>query len=295
MSYVKYFTILLIGFLISLAAPEALLAIEKTTYQFNGEPIDVVIPSIDKDKHMLNLCIEGIRTYCQNVNRIIVVSAKPLTDQAEWFDEALYPFSKLDVAEYLSHHNKDQMSLLTQPGSKLGWYYQQLLKLYAPFIIPNISPNVLIVDSDVVFFKPVEFINESGAGLYCIGKEYHKPYFEHAKKLIPKFKRIFQRYSGISHHMLFQKPVLDDLFNTVESTHQTDFWKAFCSMVSPRELHCYGAGASEYEIYFNFVFSRTNQVKLRPLKWRNSLNLKDLQKLCKKGYHYAAFHTYDVP
>ena len=39
----------------------------------------------------------------------------------------------------------------------MGWIYQQFLKLFAPLYIPDISSNVLMVDSDVVFHKQIPY------------------------------------------------------------------------------------------------------------------------------------------
>ena len=81
--------------------------------------------------------------------------------------------------------------------------------------------------------------------------------------------------------MLFQKCVLEDLFSIVEKQHQMEFWQAFCYCVDSDQLHPMASGASEYEIYFNFVFARTNQVEIRPLK-RFDVPTLDWLGICKK-------------
>lgn len=266
-------------------------SIEKTSYQFINEPIDVIIPCAKKDSTMLHSCIEGIKKHCLNVNRIIVVSPYRFTSNAEWFDESLFPFSKWEVAYYLNQQDVEDTNLfLKKKHCRAGWYYQQLLKLYASFIIPNISSNLLIVDSDVVFLNPVDFLNSIGGGLYNAGTEFHIPYFTHAKKLIPGFTRNHLNFSGITHHMLFQRAVLEDLFSVVEKAHNMDFWKAFCLLVDP--AHRDFSGASEYEIYFNFVLSRSDQINIRLLNWDNSHDVKKIQEYQKANYHYIAFHDY---
>lgn len=290
LKHIPFFLLVFILTLTVLYKPTLIFGFEKTTYHFSNDPIDVVIPCTEKDISTLDQCIEGIRKNCHNVNRIIVVSSKCLTDKAEWYDESLYPFSKYDIAAYLNHHDEESIASYLKPGSRIGWYYQQLLKLYSPFVIPGISTNVLIVDSDVIFLNPVKFLDNTGAGLYTTGKGYHKSYFEHAQKLISGLKKVYHKKSGISHHMLFQKIVLRDLFNYVENQHHTEFWKAFCTLIDPQELD--GSGASEYEIYFNFVFSRTDQVKIRKLKWKDSSLINKCQYFRNAKYHYVAFHSY---
>lgn len=266
---------------------------EHKKFQFDHEPIDVVIPSIEKDLDTLNLCIAGIKANCVQIRRVIVVSARPLTDQAEWFDEALYPFSKMDCAlDLMKGDKKAARDLVKKPSSRLGWYYQQLLKLYAPFVIPGISSNVLILDSDTIFLNPVEFVNSECEGLYNPGTEYHLPYFTHAERLLPGFSRVFD-YSGISNHMLFQRPVLEKLFATVETQHKIPFWQAFCRCVALKDFP--KSGASEYEIYFNFLFKDSNQAHIRILKWANISDIEHLEDYKARGFDYVSCHDWMRP
>ncbi len=260
-------------------------------YHFNYEPIDVIIPCRSKDIRTLNHCIWGIRNNCSQIRRIIVISEIPLTNEAEWLDECFFPFNKETIAFHLFKGNPSlAYHYITQPYSRVGWYQQQLLKLYAPFVIPNLSSNVLVLDADAIFINPVYFTNSQCAALFNPGAEYHPPYFDHATRPIPNFKKQFPQYSGISHHMLFQKCILEDLFATVEATHHKELWKVFCECVDLN--HVYGSGASEYEIYFNFAFDKCVQVEIRPLAWTNIADLDNLMEYKAQGYHYITCHDY---
>ncbi len=247
---------------------------------FANTVIDVIIPCVEKDLLTLDLCIEGIRQNGVEVRRVIVISDRRLTDQAEWFDEKKFPFSLKDVAGYLNVST-----------SKAGWYFQQLIKLYASYVVPDLSSNVLCLDADTIFLNPVKFFWDSGAPLYNVATEYHQPYFDHMERLLPGLKRMFPRCSGISHHMLFQRYVLDRLFQRVEERHRLEFWQAFCRCVAPNETA--GCGASEYEIYFNFLFSMTKEAhRLRKLKWANIKSLENLSYYKAERYHYVSCHAY---
>lgn len=265
---------------------------EKIYYPLQKEPIDVVIPCTKKDLILLNQCINGIKKNCKQIRRVIVISPEKLTDHADWYDESQFPFSKNDVGLYLNQCDIEKAECYChQNNSRVGWYFQQLLKLYAPFVIPGISSNVLVLDADTVFFKKTAFMNSLNAGLYNYSDEYHHSYFEHASKLTEGYvTRVDPDKSGICHHMLFQRPVLEDLFQLVESIHHMEFWKAFCLCVSEKDL--YVSGASEYEIYFNFVLSRTAQVEIRELQWDNIVYLSKIHNYKKKGYHYISCHSY---
>lgn len=264
------------------------LHLEKKIFNFSTQPIDVVIPCADIDIECLDRCIKGIRNNI-DVNRIIVVSPRRLTKNAEWFDEKNYPFNKYSIAQEI-FGNDQQAKFQVTSSSRIGWIYQQFLKLYAPLVIPNISSNVLVVDADTIFLNSVQFLDSLGCGFYNYGSEYHIPYFQHMDRLIPGLKRVNINYSGISHHMLFQREVIEDLFRVIESYHGVDAWKAMSRCI---DLQYYtGSSLSEYEIYFNFVFTRTDQVKIRPLLWANISDINEIPKYKKLGYHFISYHYY---
>lgn len=266
--------------------------LSKKTFHFDSEPIDVVIPASPKDLITLEACIEGIES-CLDVRRIIVVSKERLSDNAEWFDENLYSFSKEDIAVALMRGDYDAgIKLLESPQSRVGWFYQQMLKFYALFEIPGISSNVLVVDSDTVFLHPITMLSETGGGLFSTNDEYHKEYFYHAERLLPGFKRVYPEYSGIAHHMILQRPILDDLFMQVENFHGTQFWKAFCECVNPEKLGPMDSSASEYEIYFNYALTRTDQVRVRHLIWEDIPFVEDIEHYRNAGYQYVSCHDW---
>lgn len=261
------------------------------TYNLFPDPVDVIIPSTEKDLYTLDLCIEGIRKNCHQVRRIIVISNARLTDKAEWFDEKLFPFTKEEVAYYLVGCDEAKAKeYLSVPNPRVGWYLQQLIKLYALDVIPGISSNVVHLDSDTIFLNPVEFIDSHNGGLYNPGTEYHLSYFEHMNRLLPGLARVYPEHSGISHHMLLQRSILNDLFESVESYQNMELWKAYCLCVDQKDLFL--SGAASDEVYFNFAFSRTDQVHLRFLKWDNVPSLDNIQDYVNQGYHYISCHSW---
>lgn len=284
----KLFWLALSVIILSFSTASSIDLTKTVKYKFSDDPIDVVIPSTEKDLPTLNNAIDGIKKFCK-VRRVIVLSRNKLTDKAEWFNEAQFPFTKDDIALNLFKGDRiAATNYLKTTGNRLGWFLQQLLKLYAYKVIPGLSSNILILDSDTIFLKPISFIDEkTGGALFNCGTEFHKPYFDHMGKFIPGLRRLFS-CSGITHHMLFQKPILDDLFDCVEKYHDMPFWQAFCRCVEIKTLF---SGASEYEIYFNFALTRTSQVQIRPLKWLNTGSL-DIDQYKNSYYDYVSCHTY---
>ena len=270
----------------------ALRSVYCVQYNFSSEPIDVVIPCIQKDQRTLDLAIAGIKENGKNIRKIYIISPQQLSDKAMWIDEKIFPFTKTDIALVMFKGDKKQAdNYIHNKKTRIGWIYQQLIKLYAPLIIPGISQNVLMLDADTIFMNPVEFQAPDGAALFNPGTEYHKPYFEQAERVVPGFKKIFRGYSGIAHHMLFQRPILVDLLQAIrKACGNLEPWVALVQNISERDF--FESGLSEYELYFNFAFQQTDQVKLRFLKWKNSPSLKKWKKDKACGYHYVAYHVY---
>jgi hypothetical protein len=224
--------------------------VQGTQYQLKTDPIDVMIPCHEKDLPILELCIEGIRENGENIGNVYVISKKRFTDKAEWVD----PFTKSTLTKRIFGEKEISKSVTKYLVGKVGWVYQQLLKLYVFRIVPILSSNVLILDADTVFINPVSFLTEKGLN------------YKHEEKIF--YIRFIHRFlpniicdnkpSGITHHMIFQKPVIEDLFSVVEAYHQTSFWEAFCNCTKftiPKWKE--GVYPTEYGTYFNFIFSHS--------------------------------------
>lgn len=249
--------------------------------------IDVVIPAHKKDLATLDHCINGIRKNCVAVRRIIVVSKEKYSDKAEWFSEDEFPFSFKEISDLLN-------------GVDVGWHFQQLLKLYSPLVIPNISENVLILDSDTVFFRKVKFFSDEGLPLYNLSKDknlenspFHQVTLKHIKKILPdieqKLPKDFENISGICHHMLFQKHFIQELFSRVESydNEGDPFYKIF---LKNRER---SYAVAEYNLYFYFLISlHQKSYKIRTLKYKNTANLSLWKYKIRLKYDYCSFHSY---
>lgn len=254
--------------------------------QIKQSIIDVVIPAHEKDVDTLNHCIEGIRRNIDSVRRIIVISKEKYTDQAEWFDEALFPFSYKEIAGLVK--------------GAIGWHLQQLLKLYSPLAIPDISENILIVDSDTVFFRKVKFFSDNGLPLYNLSKDknledsdFHQTTYRHIIKILPeiaeKLPEKFRNISGICHHMLFQKHIIEELFKRVENIDGTGdpFYKIF---LKNSKIMC---GVAEYNLYFYFLVSlHPQEYQIRILNYKNTSDFSLWKYRLRSKYDYCSFHSY---
>ncbi len=274
---------------------------------------DVVIPAHEKDLDILNHCIAAIKKNVPDVRRIIVASKTKLTDRAEWFDESLFPFSYQEVSELIK--------------SNVGWNFQQLLKLYSAIVIPDILPDVLVVDADTVFLRKINFF-EDGLPLYNLSKDknlhrsvFYQATLNHIKSLLPEIeeklpelfskkpvceisKKLTERVtlsseaskkqlsglvSGICHHMMLQRSVIEDLFLKVEKHDGSGdpFYKIFLKKCEN------SYSAAEYNLYFYFLCSfYPNKFKIRILSYKNTANFNLIKERLRGKYHYCSYHSY---
>jgi hypothetical protein len=216
---------------------------------------DIVIPVGPNDAKIINDSIEYTKKNVIGYRNIYIVTKANLTiSNCIIVDENIFPFNFNEVA-----HKVECIE-------RTGWYLQQLIKLTAGKYIDGILDNYLVLDSDVFILKPTTFM-ENNMPLFATGTEHHIPYFDHMKKLHPSLTRQ-KNMSGICHHMMFNKHRLNDLFKLVEDYHSLPFTFVFLDKVVIKGRDT--SGASEYEIYFNYMLMyHPDSIIIRNLSWRN--------------------------
>jgi FkbM family methyltransferase len=234
---------------------------------------DIVIPVGPNDKDIILKQIEYTKKNIIGYRNIYIVSPIPLVlDGCIYISEEIFPFSIETVSKYHGTNSRN------------GWYLQQLIKMYSGLLIPDIMDKYLVVDADTFFIKPTTFFKD-GKALYNYHTPFHTPYFTHMELVHPSLKRMDNDKSGICHHMIFERRYLTELFNMVKNLHNKDFYVVFLEKVKDYN----GSGASEYEIYFNYLlYFHPNDITLRLLKWKDSSTLSEMN----DGYDYLSYHWY---
>jgi L-rhamnose mutarotase len=227
---------------------------------------DIVIPLGPNERKNIHRQIEHTKKNVIGYRNIYIVTNNYdnlQIDGCKIINEDTFPFKMNDIASYFIQHNGK--------CNRNGWYFQQLLKLYVGFIIKELLDNYLIIDADVFFLKPTEFYINSKY-VFTISDENHEPYFKHMEKIHPTFTKQINS-SGISHHMLFNKQIIKEIFELVENFHHKPFWVVFIEMVDEHKnysIHAIESGASEYELYFNYMIQKhKDSIIIRKLDWSN--------------------------
>lgn len=186
-------------------------------------------------KHTMNNIIDYRNIYLIVANNPSVLN---FGDNVFIINENIFDF---DVARILGKNKRN------------GWYLQQLIKLYAWKYIDGITDYYLVLDADTLFLKPTTFFIDNIPLYNVTSRQNHIPYFVHMEKLHPTFKKQ-ENFSAVTNHMIFNKDVLCEIMSMVENYHSNglQFWEYFLMFVEKE--HILHAGASEYEIYFNFIY-----------------------------------------
>ena len=244
--------------------------------------IDVVIPTCLKDLNTLYTTLNGVRKNIANLRNIYVVCNPIFKDHIKdviFIDETIFPFSMKDIAEIIFGDREYPGN----QGRSTGWWYQQLLKLYASQVIKGISSNVLVVDSETIFYNTYIPIKNHIA-FYAVSNEINQDYRKHMQLLIPDIKIRSDELSGICHQMLFQKHVLQNLFDR-STANDMPFWKKMLCLSREHNRLSY----SEYDMYFNFAMTfHKNTVRITNIiRWNNSGSIPDIS-----DYTYLTAHSH---
>lgn len=104
-------------------------------------------------------------------------------------------------------------------------------------------------------------------------------------KLDNNLTKVDKNKSGICHHMMFEKKYIIELINKIENQHNDKFYNIFLKNVTDIN----GSGASDYEIYFNYMLKNySDKIILRNLKWINCNSLNYLN----SNNDYILYHWY---
>jgi len=245
---------------------------------------DIIIPVGPNDKDVIYTQIEYTKKNVVGYRNIYIISADPTVkiDGTITIEETIFPFTKENIREIIGN-------IWVDNSDRTGWFYQQLLKIYAGNNIPGLSKRYLIIDSDTHFLKPTEFITNDGKHIFTTSNEHYSEYFEHMTKLHPKLKK-YHTLSGISHHAFFHTDRINELIEMVENYHsKKPFWVIFLEkvleMLRQTNTTCV---CSEYEIYFNFMYHfHPDEIIIRQLNWSNVAYLNP-----EKDEDYQSVHWY---
>jgi hypothetical protein len=184
----------------------------------------------------------------------------------------------------------------TKSAGRVGWYYQQLLKIAACASCDG--ERVLIWDADTIPLRRLKYFDESQRPIFYKGVERHGPYFGLIEHLLGLRRNV--SFSFIAQSFPVRKSWLLDCLDAIEARSGTDWISAIIAGLDPDET----SGFSEYETMGAFfVSSYRSEMKVTSARWHRRGNIlvggvdrltDKKMKLLSRIYDYVSFESWDT-
>lgn len=214
----------------------------------SADPLDVVIPVIDKDLDVLPLCLEGVRR--QVTNRLgTIYLVGPGHSEALRRAAGALGCEFVDEREVLGYGPRDFEGAMAPDGTdRRGWVFQQLLKLSGAV---GGTRHFLVIDSDHILVAPHTFVAAGGRSVLYRSKEYHGAYFRAMKRLVGDSVGV-DPLSFVAHKMVFDRERLAGLRRLLEERAANgQSWDRI--IISSLDMTEGQSPFSEYELYGNYL------------------------------------------
>lgn len=241
---------------------------------------DLLFLCHEKDVEILKNSIRYARKNVVGYRKIFVLSQKnyfPEDKDINFVDEKIFPFDKKTIGKFA-------------PTGRAGWYYQQFLKLYFLNVTGNeVLDNVLCIDADSMFIRRTTFFEED-VPLYNVDIGSHQPYFDILEKVFG-FGKQHSKYSGTTHHMMYQRKYINEIFDFVKKKYGEEFWRVIMDSVDLSTI----SGFSEQDLYLNYMLKHhPKKIKIRKMRFMNFPYYSDgwIRWFRFLGYNYLSSHDY---
>lgn len=145
--------------------------------------------------------------------------------------------------------------------ARCGWVLQQLLKL--EFVVSSEAAGVLIIDSDTLLLEKRKWLGNDGSQLLTPTWEYNRPYYEFLDSI--GISEIEPEFTFVSHHMLMQPKIVNELFEYAGWRDTADLIDLICSLPTNEE---HSPFSLDYELYAQYLYSKHPE-KVVLGKWSN--------------------------
>lgn len=250
------------------------------------EPIDVVIPIIAKDLHILPLCLEGVRHCVPHPVKDIYIVAPAQQEIIQFCESNQLKF--VDEASVLGFSPQALNLIIQNPNGstrdRSGWLFQQLVKLSGKV---GTCRYYLCIDADHVLIRPHVFLTNDLKTVFYMSYEEHLPYYENIHRLLPDIS--LDSLSYVDHKMLFDKEQLALLHQTLSKRSG----KSWVDTIIDSYDRTNFAGFSEFETYGNFVQDKVRRPWLQKrLSYKKLTDYETLRKKWSKSRWSLTFPEY---
>jgi len=230
-------------------------------------PFEVIYVAAAKDFDVLNISLRAIlRLYTKyEIPSIKIIVPKSDIESCKFLVENLsseltgYHLEIINEAHYIEG---EIVELIEQKYPyRAGWILQQFLKLGA--VLESREQNILILDADTVLLQKRPFIDRDCTQILFPSDEYNFDYYRNLENL---FALEFPfKFSFVSHHMLIQKDILEDILLGANCHNLHDL---SLKMLMESDLDSSSPFSVDYELYAQYLCQRHPE-KVRFHRWGN--------------------------
>lgn len=211
-------------------------------------PLDVAIPLAPKDLPVFRECIHFLRkNLLHPIRRILVIAPEDPEIRAVCAELDCQFVPETNIAPI----SKDTIRACLEDLKtkyRVGWIYQQLLKLNVN--AASDASHILVLDADTAFVRPIRF-ETGGRWIFDVTQGYEESYDESLCKLLGIAAPL--PYSFVVHHMVFASAELRSLQELISTRFQKPWAQAVFEALDPTNELC----LSEWNLYANFVLRKS--------------------------------------
>lgn len=249
-------------------------------------PIDVVIPVADKDLEVLPFSIDGVRMNVRHpIMNIWVIAPVSRGIQLVCDRKDCRFVDERSVVDM----EPGSIELVVNGTDRSRWIYQQFLKWNADSL--GETSHVLVIDADTVLVRP-QVYERGGKIIFHYSDERNQPYYDMYGRLLKE--NVICPMSFVSHQMLFEKQMLQELKARIETIHGCDWRTAILQNLDRAQV----SGFSDYDTYGHYAFNHHPE-RMAIEYWFNlSVTRKMLRGVRFLGLQYGgkfksvSFHSY---
>lgn len=214
---------------------------------------DIVIPVAITDYDFLPKTIRYIHKFLMPERIFIITSSQT----KKWLPKKVVNAKNvmvIDEDKLISGLTFNTVSKLIHERSKdfnrVGWLYQQFLKL--AFATANVSNNeyYLTWDADTLPLQTINFFDDDNHPYFSMKIEHHQPYFDVIEKLLNI--KVYNKQSYIAEHMIFCKSIVTEMLKDISrKANKKDWFSAIIEAIDPKEISCF----SEFETYGTYCLN----------------------------------------
>lgn len=198
---------------------------------------DIVLVSHEKDFNNIKFIVEYAQKNLEFESIHLILS-----EREEYQDLDL--LKTLTDKPVFKHNESDILKIdRSRIKHRPNWIYQMLLKIFQ-----NVTENdnFLIIESDCIILKKLNFF-DGDKNIFYLGRDQnHNPYFEFNNKILGIGREY--NHSFISEFMMYDKRIIKELLEKCNCNDVYDFLELVYKYVGE---NCYPA---DYELYGNFYY-----------------------------------------